>query len=109
MSQSAHRAPDWRSRRAMASPMPCAPPVTTADLPRRSIWFMRRSVGSHRFSDEVLLDERFVQRHTESGSVGHCYPSIASLKFLVRQLVPHRRIVDAILEDKRVAACAEPV
>src|SRR5512135_3505862 len=33
-------APEASRRRAMASPMPCAPPVTTAVRPAKSSWFM---------------------------------------------------------------------
>src|SRR5262245_49430228 len=39
-SQMAIAAPESRNRCAMARPIPCAPPVTTATRPERSIWFM---------------------------------------------------------------------
>src|SRR5215475_6440691 len=39
-SQMAIAAPESRNRSAMARPIPCAPPVTTATRPERSIWFM---------------------------------------------------------------------
>ena len=39
-SHSETRAPEASRRSATARPMPCAPPVTTARRPPRSIWFM---------------------------------------------------------------------
>src|SRR6266545_1686349 len=58
-SQRETAAPDARKRSAMARPIPCAPPVTTARLPARSIWFM---CASH-------ADGSACQRSARSGSL----------------------------------------
>ena len=47
-SHSETRAPEASRRSATARPMPCAPPVTTARRPPRSIWFMARMVSGRR-------------------------------------------------------------
>ena len=54
-------------------------------------------------------DELFAQRDAQARSVGHRDPTVLGLNLLVRKLMAHGRIIDAIFEQKRIPASGEPV
>src|SRR6185503_9147643 len=43
------------------------------------------------------------------GTVGHGDPPVLRLEPFLSEFIPHRRILDAVLEDERIAAGAKPV
>ena len=57
----------------------------------------------------MCRNEILIQRHTKSRSIWHGDPAIHRLNRLVRQLMPKRRILHAILKHERIAASAQPM
>src|SRR5687767_1475856 len=64
---------------------------------------------SARFGDEMCPNEILVQRHSKSRTVRDFHPTVPRLHFLDREIMPQRRVLDAILKQERVAASAQPV
>src|SRR5687767_3432367 len=62
-----------------------------------------------RFANQVLTNEVFVQCHAQAWPDRHFHPAVNRLHPLIRQLMAKRRIFDAILEQKRIAAGSEPM
>src|SRR5262245_53370311 len=61
------------------------------------------------FRHQILLHELLVERDAQARSVRDFHPPVDRLHLLDRQLVPQRRILDAVLEHERVTTRAEPV
>ena len=68
-----------------------------------------RNILPARFGDEVRGDKVFVECDAEAGVVGRADPAVGGLDTFVGELVPQRRILDTVFEQKRIAAGAEPV
>lgn len=70
---------------------------------------MRRKSLS-RFGNQVPLHELLVERDAETGAVGDSDETVfVGLNSFEGQIVAHRDVFDAVLEDEGVAAGAQPV
>src|SRR5688572_19688174 len=59
--------------------------------------------------DQVSLDEVLVDGHPQAGPVRRPHPPVHRLHPLDGQLVPQRRVLDAVLKHEGVPAGAQPV
>ncbi|TWU14740.1 Recombinase [Symmachiella macrocystis] len=83
--------------------------VPNGEGPGVRVFAQHIAIQSHRLINQMRRHKLLVQRDPQSRPVGDFDAAIGRLNSFVRQLMPHGDILDAIFEQKGIAAGAEPL